>query len=543
MSFILALIITVGVGSSFVGLAVYLREPKNSSNKTFAIFALTVVVWAASNYLVDKPLVNELALFWNRLNFTAAISMAVVLFYFSFVFPYKTVFPLFWKIIYLSVSSVLLLLILFSSLGIKNIEFVDYGTNAISGPLFYVGIALTIISILGLFINIGFKYKKSDAIGKIRLKYLIYGLSLSMIIGLSTNLVLPIITGKYEFSKYAPVSMIFLLGFIAYAIIKHQLFNIRVIVTETAAGVVILALLVQTLVSQTVTEGFINGTIFILITYGAYVFIKSVLNDIKQKEQLEKANEQLQEDKKRLMEIDKMKDEFLQMATHELNTPIAVIEGKLSMIMDEDMGGFTPEQKQFLGTISDNSQRLAHLSKDMLNVARIDQKRLTLIKAEVNLVEMASKIVADLQFKAKAKGDTLTFEKPTQSLPKLFIDQTKIAEVFNNLIVNAIKFTKNGTITVKIEPKDGEVICSVKDTGIGIDKVSQAHLFEKFHQVGRFDPKKPIEQQGTGLGLYISKKLIELHYGKIWLESELGKGTTFYFALPINHQEDKVQNG
>jgi signal transduction histidine kinase len=137
----------------------------------------------------------------------------------------------------------------------------------------------------------------------------------------------------------------------------------------------------------------------------------------------------------------------------------------------------------------------------------------------------------------------LEYIKPGKDLPKITIDQSKIGEVITNLVNNAIKFTDKGGVTVKAKDEGENVTVSVKDSGIGIDTNDQKHLFNKFYQAGRFDPNNPQEQQGTGLGLYISKNIIELHGGKIGLESEKDKGSTFYFSLPKEYNGSKAENG
>lgn len=268
--------------------------------------------------------------------------------------------------------------------------------------------------------------------------------------------------------------------------------------------------------------------------------VKEQTDDILEKNtNLEKQARQLEKDKKELVELDLMKDEFLQMATHELNTPITVIQGKLDMAINEDMCELTPEQKKFFKPVFDDTMRLAELSKDILNVARIDQHRLKMNAVESDLNNLIPKIVSDFGIKAKEKANSIAYIPMSKTLPKLTFDPSKISEVISNLINNANKFTEKGKIAVTSKLKDDEIVISVADTGIGISEEDQKHLFEKFFQAGRFDPNNPQEQQGSGLGLYISRNIIELHGGKMWLQSEKGEGSTFYFSLPLEYKEIK----
>lgn len=272
--------------------------------------------------------------------------------------------------------------------------------------------------------------------------------------------------------------------------------------------------------------------------------VKEQTKDISEKNSnLEQQAHQLEKDKRELVELDRMKDEFLQMATHELNTPITVIKGKLDMALREDYCHLNKEQKDYFTPVLTDTDRLARLSKDILNVARIDQHRLAVNRSETDLDQLITSIVDGLQIKAKDKEIHLEYAKSEKDLPKITIDQGKISEVITNLVNNAIKFTDKGGVTVTTKDEGENVTVSIKDTGVGIDTNDQKHLFGKFYQVGRFDPNNPQEQQGTGLGLYISKNIIELHGGKIGLESEKDKGSTFYFSLPKEYKGSKAENG
>lgn len=266
--------------------------------------------------------------------------------------------------------------------------------------------------------------------------------------------------------------------------------------------------------------------------------VKEQTNDILEKNKnLVKQACQLEKDKKDLMDLDRMKDEFLQMATHELNTPITVIKGKLNMAIDEDMCHLNDEQKDFLRPVLNDTERLSRLSRDILDTARIDQNRLKINAVEGDLDNLINQLVSGFAVNAKERNNSVNYIPVTRPLPKITFDQTKISEVINNLLTNANKFTENGKIVVSAKVQDKYIIISVTDTGIGISKEDQNNLFHKFYQAGRFDPENPQEQQGTGLGLYISRSIIQLHGGKMWLESSQGKGSTFYFSLPLEYHE------
>jgi len=260
-----------------------------------------------------------------------------------------------------------------------------------------------------------------------------------------------------------------------------------------------------------------------------YSIAKAISDDLSLAIQRAQAFEQLKAANEYLSELDKMKDEFISMASHELNTPLAAIEGYLSMILDEGMGKIDKQSRTYLSRAYASSKRLAELILDLLNVSRIEQGRLKMKYAQASLTEMIDSVIHELQIKADAKKIYLKINID-KKLPKIWCDPDRIREVIVNLTGNAIKFTDKGGVTLKASQPDAKTLrVQVIDTGRGIAKADQNKLFQKFSQVKR----EVDEHQGTGLGLYISKNFVELHNGKISVESDEGKGATFTFDLPI----------
>lgn len=237
-------------------------------------------------------------------------------------------------------------------------------------------------------------------------------------------------------------------------------------------------------------------------------------------EDLHRANEKLQE-------LDKLKDEFVTLASHELRTPMAAIRGSLSTILEGYAGDIPQEAREFLSAAYNENDRLIRLVNNLLNISRIEAGRLAFHLGDVNLDLSITEVVSNLQMAAKEKYLTLVYQ--SAGIPHVLADADKVREVLVNLIGNAVKYTHKGGVTIVTERKDTMVVTSVTDTGSGIAKEDQDLLFKKFSQV-RGSYAKPTG--GTGLGLYICKQIVEGLKGKIWLESTLGKGSTFFFALP-----------
>lgn len=231
---------------------------------------------------------------------------------------------------------------------------------------------------------------------------------------------------------------------------------------------------------------------------------------------------------KRLQELDKLKSDFLSTVSHELRTPIAVMRGGVSLILDGVAGEVNEAQKDLLGDTLENIDRLTRLITDLLDVSKIEAGKVTLRKRSVNLCKLVQKIQQGFTPQAEKQSVKIDVDAPDDEI-KAFVDDDKITQIFNNLVSNAIRFTKEaGSVTIGVKDGGEFIECRVTDTGIGIAEKDVHKLFNKFQQIGRVEGDG---YKGTGLGLVISKGLVEKHGGKIWVESILGEGTTFHFTL------------
>ena len=249
----------------------------------------------------------------------------------------------------------------------------------------------------------------------------------------------------------------------------------------------------------------------------------------KAEEKLKKYAEELARSNEKLKSLDKMKDEFLSNVSHELKTPLISIQGFTEVMQDELYGPLNDKQKKAMDAVLRNSERLGRLINSILYLTLQKSGRDTYTTHPVNITEIIGNAIIDISPQANSKD--LTIENNTQSdLPLIKGDMDKLTQVFINLIENAIKFTPNGGKITMAAFEDGENIHNtVTDTGIGVSADVISNLFERFYQV---DASTTRHYGGTGIGLYISKLIVEVHKGKIWAESEEGAGTTFHVVLP-----------
>jgi signal transduction histidine kinase len=258
--------------------------------------------------------------------------------------------------------------------------------------------------------------------------------------------------------------------------------------------------------------------------------------------ELEIANEELKQNEivlkksnEELKKLDRLKDEFISVASHELRTPIQPILGLSEVLHDKIKD---TKQIELIDAIIRNAKRLQRLTEDILDVSKIESQTLKLNKERFNLSELISTIVEEYKNEiGKDNGNIKLVNSIIKDTVIIEADRHRISQVISNLIDNAIKFTKKGTITISIEKKDDWAIVSIKDTGTGIEPEIMPKLFSKFASKS---------YQGTGLGLFICKSIVEAHGGKIWAENNNnaadGKkgGATFSFTLSIIKQEQTI---
>lgn len=231
-----------------------------------------------------------------------------------------------------------------------------------------------------------------------------------------------------------------------------------------------------------------------------------------------------------LKELDKTKDEFISMASHQLRTPLTTIKGYLSMMLEGDAGKMTKTQSEFAGYAFGSSERMVNLISDLLNVSRLSAGRFIIQTKPTDMVGMIRDEVRQLENHAKAKHLKLIFDEPKEALPLAEIDDNKTRQVVMNFIDNAIYYTPSGNVTVHLDQTGERVRLRVTDTGIGVPEEAKKKLFSKFY---RADNAQSVRPDGTGLGLYLARRVVEDQGGTILFESTIGKGSMFGFELPL----------
>ena len=273
-----------------------------------------------------------------------------------------------------------------------------------------------------------------------------------------------------------------------------------------------------------------------------FVKILSELEDKREQletlnQQLNQTNQELNEANSKLRELAEMKEEFLALTTHDLRSPLTVISGVISFFTSGRLGELSPEQKNMVSMMERNTQNLIELVNDLLDASKLESGTMRLDIAPLNLREVIDELRETMLLPLAREKEIELVETFPENLPAVKADRAKLRRILLNLLSNALKFTgKGGRVEVRAaeqeteEEGDGHVRISVSDTGVGIAPEDVARLFDKYEQTRS---RATRGEKGTGLGLYITKQLVELHGSQINVKSELGKGSTFSFTLPV----------
>ena len=231
-------------------------------------------------------------------------------------------------------------------------------------------------------------------------------------------------------------------------------------------------------------------------------------------------------------EFEEMKLDFVTMAVHQLRTPLTTLRGYLSVLSGNIADKLLDDEKVYLDRSISGADQISALIENLINITHMEENKLTLQTKQVQLEDTVEDVTNNLSIIGKQKGVRLLFQKPQKPLPLISIDSYSISQVLNNLIVNAIEHSSEGSsVEIYIRQQGDEIVVDVKDYGEGIPYEATEFLFTKFYQVPN---NLRAGSKGMGLGLYISKKILEAHKGKIWVNTIRGRGATFSFSLPIH---------
>ncbi len=343
-------------------------------------------------------------------------------------------------------------------------------------------------------------------------------------------LVLPAL-GYERFTNFDVSCSLIFVGFTTYAIVQYRWMNIKVVAFELLSIFIIGASLMEIFVADTIGQRIYKSIMFVVLTLLSVFMVKSVLSEVKRKEELQLMSNRLAQANDKLRKLDNAKSDFLSIASHQLKTPLTAIKGYASLALEGAYGNVESQLRDALSKIYDSGDRSVNLVEDLLNISRIESGRMEFTFAKWKMEDLCQEVIDTLALKAKEHNLGLEYIKPASPLPEVTIDGLKVREVISNLVDNAIKYTPKGGVKLNLEQVKGNIRVTVSDTGIGIPQSELPYLFAKF---SRGKDTSRLNTGGTGLGLYVGKQMIENNGGRIWAESDgEGNGSRFIVEIPV----------
>ncbi len=523
---LIILVITLVI-NGVLTLAVYRSNPNGATNKIFSLLSLFTMLWLMTNFFVRLPLQPESLLLLHRLGIFFAAAMSSLFFLLAHTMPAETI-QLKQRTLYIVLALTLLMMAInLSPYAFVSLNNVGENFEPQAGPgLAFFSILSTIFSILAVYWLIK-KYRRSEGVEKNQLGLVLLGI-LTMLGLIIVTVLTPIIfLHSSELLMFTPLYTLAFLGMTGYAIVKYRLFNLKVLATEAFTTILWIALLSKTVSAESSTERFIDFFIFAIAFFFGIFLIRSVRREVEQREQLQVLTTQLKEANVKLEELSKFKSQLLSIASHQIQSPLAAMKGFAQLVMDGSYGPVSDQVKDAVGKMKHSADNLIDLIGTLLDVRKIDEGRMEYKFAPTDIVKLVIDVVD--QFRPLALAKKLAF---TALLPKKELmvnaDAQKLRQVIQNLIDNAIKYTSTGFVKVELYEANDAMMFTVSDSGAGFAPELAPHLFEEFVR----DERVKRQILGTGLGLYIAKKMIEAHGGKVWGESKgPEKGSTFFVTL------------
>lgn len=506
----------IGVLVAVTGIAalsaiVFFRSKASITSRTFFFFSAVTILWGLSNYFLYKFEDPSFAILALRIHIFLTIWHSYAFYQLAYVFPdEKKELPVWHRYALLPLafftSSVLLVPFVFERVS----SFIALAE--ISNPGKSDGIILAgIVTFSFLLAGITVLYKKIEASKgdqRRQIMLMFTGMSLTAGLLLLFSFILPIGFHNYDFVPFGSLFIFPVIVFTAYAIYIVELFHVKNIFAGVFTFFLCVFSLVELIISDNIEQLLLRILVFVLTLVLSIQLVRNTF-------EIELANEQ--------------KSELMTFATHEIRTPITVMRGYASILLDGDKGEISPQVVDLLQKIMISGNEVISLLSQYLNKSKIELGQLEYVFLKIDVVELVNEILATFKVHADQKGLYLTEVLPTRE--KLFVsaDQGKLREVITNLIDNSIKYTPKGSVVLSVERHDSKIIIKITDTGVGIEEDTMNVLFREF---SRADIQK-VNILGTGLGLYLAKIFIEAHKGRIWAESEgKGKGSQFYVELP-----------
>jgi signal transduction histidine kinase len=436
-----------------------------------------------------------------------------------------------------------LIFLVHTPFNLVGFDFTNCDREALEGVLWHYTYFVELFFACWILVYAMERYKfYKDSIKRRQITYVTAG-SLLFLLAFSWGNITGSLAIDWEIGQYGILGAVVFVAFLAHLIIRYHVFNAKLLATQALVVALALSELSILLAHSLENVRIITIATFILTVFLGTLLVQSVRREIKQRERIELLAVELEKANVRLKQLDKMKTEFVSIASHQLRAPLAAIKGYASMLLEDAFGKITLGTREAVGKIFTSSALMARSVDDFLNVSRIELGQMKYDLSDFNFCDLIKTVISEQEPIAKEKGITLSFEKdPQVNTCDVFADMGKIKQVLTNLVDNAIKYTPKGTVAVTFtrDVKRELAIVEIADTGIGMSQETIKKLFDKFVRAHNANKVNVI---GTGLGLYVVKQFVEAHGGKIQVLSDgEGKGSRFVVKLPFRAPDSLRRN-
>ncbi|MFT7644424.1 MAG: signal transduction histidine kinase [Candidatus Paceibacteria bacterium] len=495
----------------------------------FSIFDL--ILWAT-------PEPGLIMFYWSALTYIEPLIYAGVLYLFLVLIRQKDI----------NIKSKLFIGMLFvpiillgpTSLNLAGFDYTNCWRLAIEAPLatYYTYIIEVVFSIWILVTGIKALNQTKNPDFRKSIKYLMIG-TLSFLVAFSSGNIFGTLLQSalgedaWVIGQYGLFGMPIFLAMIMYLMVRYEIFSARMIYAEALLLSTFLAITSLLFLPNIDMARQVTLLTLLLFTILGYFLLSGIKNDISQRKQIEKLAERLEKANDRLKQLDKLKSEFVSIASHQLRSPLTSIRGYASMLLEGSYGPVTAKIKEPLERIDISSKLMALGIDDYLNVSRIETGNMKYNKADFNLRDEVEHVCDDLRSDAIKRGLALLYRTDINSQGVINADLGKTVQIVQNLIHNSIKYTEKGTVKILVRDdiNKKKIYVDIIDTGIGINEETIQTLFQKFE---RADNANSVNIHGTGLGLYVAQKMAEAMDGTITVHSEGdGKGSVFTLEMPL----------
>lgn len=521
-----------------IGLFIFFKARHSLASRLLLMIVVFFGLWSAADLILwlghDS---RYIMFFWSLINLLE-VSVSMTTLYFAAVFLKQKDVLLRYKLI----GAALLVPFIVLIPTVWNVKgFALSSCEAEQGPLTYYFYFMEAVIFLWLLGFLGYEYFHAKKNEEKRLT-LIFGLgTILFLFSFSGANIIASYTERWEILQYGLFGMVVFIAFLGYLIVRYQVFDIKLLSAQALIISLVVIIGSQLFFVKTPVNFVLTLIGLFLIVVAGYMLTRSVKLEVRRKEELQTMADELVVANDNLRQLDNAKSEFISIASHQLRTPLTAIKGFVSLLLEGSYGTLSPRVEDTLNKVYISNERLIHLVEDLLNLSRIESGRMEYHLAAVHIESLLKELYSVSFIIAKQKGLTLDLDLPKQPLPIVILDVAKMREVISNMIDNAIKYTEEGSVVVKayLTEDSQHIRIAVKDTGIGIPQEELPNLFKKF---SRGKDTSRLHANGTGLGLYVGKQMIEAMGGKIWVESPgANQGATFIVEIGLGQETSETK--